>query len=156
KQSIVPRGQYGLLRRYAPRNDEAARVSGCLTIEYGSEARAFPSLLVGEGGSPERSGGETGEGCGSAGAYPSSGALHAPPSPTRGEGSTALVARDSRRFPEPGIEMLQPRQHLVLEQRERVMPGLRLVLVVEAEHQEHAEAADLVPDLLDLLGHRLR
>ncbi len=33
-----------------------------------------------------------------------------------------------------GAEMLQARHHLVLEQRERVVPSFGLVLVVEAEH----------------------
>ena len=43
----------------------------------------------------------------------------------------------------------------MLQQMQRALPGLRLVLVVEAEHQQRAEAADLVPDLLDLLGDRV-
>ena len=60
----------------------------------------------------------------------------------------------SRRLAEPGVEMLQPRHHLVLQQLKRMVPGFRLVLVVEAEHQQRAEAADLGKDLLDLLGHR--
>src|ERR1700737_2870292 len=34
------------------------------------------------------------------------------------------------------------------------MPGFRLVLVVEAKHQERAETADLAIDGLDLFGHR--
>src|ERR1700756_645579 len=59
----------------------------------------------------------------------------------------------SRRFGYCCIQMFQTRQHLVLEQRKRMMPGLRPVLVVKTKHEQHAKAADLVPDLLDLLGH---
>ncbi len=48
---------------------------------------ALPSPLVGEGGSPERSDGEPGEGSEpTASTAPSPGELRAPPSPTRGEG----------------------------------------------------------------------
>src|SRR3954451_20328807 len=47
-----------------------------------------------------------------------------------------------------GIEMAQPRQHLVLQQPQRIVPGFRLVLVVEAEDTKCAEAADLMPDPL--------
>src|SRR5690242_5703863 len=57
-----------------------------------------------------------------------------------------------RRLRRPGIEMLEARQHLLLQQPQRIVPGLRLVLVVEAEHQQRAETTDLVVDLLDLLG----
>src|SRR5580692_4246585 len=79
------------------------------------------------------------------------------PSPAKsGRGSAlpspAQLARISRRLAERGVEMLQPRQHFLLQELQRVMPGLTLVLVVEAEHQQHAEAADLAPDLLDLFG----
>src|SRR5262249_47221922 len=62
----------------------------------------------------------------------------------------------SGRLAELGVEMPQPRQHVVLQQRERMLPGLRLVLVVETEHQEHAEAADFAIDGLDLFGDRRR
>ena len=40
------------------------------------------------------------------------------PSPARGEGKAT-----SRRLAQPRVEMLQLRQHLVLQQRQRVMPG---------------------------------
>src|SRR3954471_20158023 len=59
---------------------------------------------------------------------------------------------ESRRLGEVRIEMLQPRHHFLLQQAQRMVPRLRLVLVVEAEHQERAEAADLVVDFFDLLG----
>jgi hypothetical protein len=39
-----------------------------------------------------------------------------------------------RRLAEGRVEMIEPRQHPVLQ---RVMPGFRLVLVVEAEHTEY-------------------
>ncbi len=53
-------------------------------------------------------------------------------------------------------EVLHLRHHLLRQQLERVAPGLRALDVVEAEHQELAEAADLVVDLLDLLDDGLR
>src|SRR5712675_231356 len=49
-------------------------------------------------------------------------------------------------------EMLQPRHHFVLQQPQRIVPGLRLVLVVEAKHQKRAKTADLAVDFLDLVG----
>ncbi len=49
--------------------------------------------------------------------------------------------------------MFQPRHHFLLQQCQRMVPGFRLVLVVEAEHQKRAETADLAIDGLDLLGH---
>ena len=66
----------------------------------------------------------------------------------QGEKETAA----SRRLGQSRVEMLQPRHHFLLQEPQRILPGFRLVLVVEAEHQERAEAADLVIDLLDLLG----
>ena len=54
----------------------------------------FPSPLVGEGGSPARSGGETGEGSVSADSRPLTRcAARRPPSPTRGEGKKEFTAR---------------------------------------------------------------
>src|SRR6185312_2562418 len=61
---------------------------------------------------------------------------------TRTRQHLRAASQTSRRLAEPDVEMLQPRQHLLLQQAQRVVPGLALVLVVEAEHQEHAEAAD--------------
>src|ERR1700688_765524 len=57
-----------------------------------------------------------------------------------------------RRLAERGVEMFQPRQHFLFQELQRVVPRFTLVLVVEAEHQPHAEAADLARDLLDLFG----
>src|SRR5438045_495784 len=48
--------------------------------------------------------------------------------------------RGSRRAGKVCVEMLQPRHHFLLQQAQRIMPRLRLVLVIEAEHQERAEA----------------
>src|SRR5689334_12323967 len=64
--------------------------------------------------------------------------------PTHKRGSSGLV--------QTGIEMTEAGHHLVLQQFQRMPPCLRLVLVVEAEHQQRAEAADLAPDRLDLIG----
>src|ERR1700730_12322969 len=47
----------------------------------------------------------------------------------------------SRRAAKLRAEMFQARHHVVLQQLKRMLPGLRLVLVVEAEHQKRAEAA---------------
>src|SRR5690242_19368182 len=63
-------------------------------------------------------------------------------SPHAGRGSRASTGREAaeratlRRFAESRGEVLQPRQHLVAQQMQRALPGLRLVLVVEAEHQQ--------------------
>src|SRR5882672_8716873 len=62
----------------------------------------------------------------------------------------------SRRLDEFRVEMLQPRHHFLLQQLQRIVPGLRLVLVVEAEHQQRAETTDLAVDGFDLLGDRRR
>src|ERR1700761_3609079 len=62
-------------------------------------------------------------------------------------------SRSLRGLAEAGVKMLQPWQHLLLQKLQRVVPSLRLVLVIEAEHQKRAEAADLAPDLFDLFGH---
>jgi hypothetical protein len=59
----------------------------------------LPSPLVGEGGSHERSECETGEGSVSADRDPSSGALRAPPSPTRGEGKEGQRNREDYFLP---------------------------------------------------------
>src|SRR5258708_19676773 len=59
----------------------------------------------------------------------------------------------SRRAAKLRAEMFQPRHHFLLQQRQRMMPGFGLVLVVEAEHQKHPEPADLAIDGLDLLAH---
>ena len=48
--------------------------------------------------------------------------------------------------------MFQPRHYLLLQQPQRIVPGFGLVFVVEAEHQERAEAADLAVDLFDSVG----
>src|SRR6266550_6569092 len=69
--------------------------------------------------------------------------------------SRAMYSR-SRRLDEFRVEMLQPRHHFLLQQPQRIVPGLGLVLVVEAEHQQRAETADLAVDGLDLLGYRRR
>src|SRR4051794_38774349 len=53
---------------------------------------------------------------------------------------------------QPRLEMFQPRHHFLAQQPQRVLPRLGLVLVVEAEHQQRAESADLVIDPFDLLG----
>src|SRR5205085_1997261 len=52
------------------------------------------------------------------------------------------------------VEVLQPWHHLLLQQSQGIVPGVGPVLVVEAEHQQRAEATDLAIDGLDLLGHR--
>src|SRR5882724_7088216 len=62
----------------------------------------------------------------------------------------------SRGLDEFRVEMLQSRHHFLLQQPQRIVPGLGLVLVVEAEHQQRAETADLAVDGLDLLGYRRR
>src|SRR5882757_239745 len=71
--------------------------------------------------------------------------------------ATTKVILDSQRYllrraHHPGVEMRQPRHHFLLQQPQRVVPGLRLVLVVEAEHQQRAKAADLAIDLFDFFG----
>src|SRR5882757_6130798 len=71
------------------------------------------------------------------------------------EPSRAMQSR-SRRLDEFRVEMLQPRHHFLLQQPQRIVPGLGLVLVVETEHQQRAETADLAVDGLDLLGYRRR
>src|SRR6266700_8364335 len=83
--------------------------------------------------------------------------------PRRREADIALPAAPSRamhsrsrRLDEFRVEMLQPRHHFLLQQPQRIVPGLGLVLVVEAEHQQRAETADLAVDGLDLLGYRRR
>ena len=43
-------------------------------------------------------------------------------------------------------QMRDPRQHFLLQQPQRVLPGTRIVLVVKAEDQQLAEAADFVVD----------
>src|SRR3981081_2629329 len=69
--------------------------------------------------------------------------------------SRAMHSR-SRRLDEFRVEMLQPRHHFLLQQPQRIVPGLGLGLVVEAEHPKRAEPADLTVDGLDLLGYRRR
>src|SRR4051812_10477937 len=64
----------------------------------------------------------------------------------------AFIRAPSRRAPHPGVEMRQPRHHSLLQQPQRVVPGLRLVLVVEAKHQQRAKTADLAIDLFDFFG----
>src|SRR5207248_8356318 len=99
----------------------------------------FPSPLVGEGGSLARSDSETDEGSVSAERTPHP-ALRATFSHKGRRG------KRSRRLGQIRVEMLQPRHHFLLQQAQRIVPRLGLVLVVETEHQERAEAADLVID----------
>src|ERR1700730_8987552 len=82
----------------------------------------------------------------------------APAHASRNAGRPVAVPRhssfSSRRALQIRVEMFQPRHHFLLQQRQRMVPGFGLVLVVEAEHQKRAETADLAIDGLDLLGHR--
>src|SRR6202051_5362792 len=45
--------------------------------------------------------------------------------------SDPALRQASRRLDHPGVEMLQPRHHFVLEERQRIVPGFGVVLVVE-------------------------
>src|SRR6185437_248784 len=59
---------------------------------------------------------------------------HPRPLPARGRGedrSTQYCKQSPlRRLHQPGVEVLQPRHHFVLQELQRMMPGFRLVLVV--------------------------
>src|SRR5713226_5910930 len=53
-------------------------------------------------------------------------------------------------------EILEARHDLTGQELHRVAPRLRVLRVVEAEQQQGAEAADLLVDLVESLGHRGR
>ena len=79
-----------------------------------------------------------------------------PPAQNRPAGSLAIAALTplvSLRSACPSgcrRQVLHPRQNLFGQQFQRMAPGLRMFDIVEAEHQEMAEAADLVMDARDL------
>src|SRR5690348_12128323 len=64
--------------------------------------------------------------------------------------SWSAILSLSRRW----FQVLQPWCDFLGQQTQRIVPGLGVLDIVEAEHQQAAEAAGIVVYTLELLGHR--